>query len=100
MTAPNGRRPGRVTTEVPTLPRRPSCEAVKLKCFACDRVLKKPHAVYTADDGGQRQFVGPECFQHVVAAGHAGYRPPLGGPRLYAARPAEATLGLSSDAAD
>lgn len=67
--------------------------SVKPKCYACNRVLKKPHAVYTADDGGQRQFVGPECFQHVLAAGDAGYEPPLGGPRLYAARPAQATPG-------
>jgi hypothetical protein len=73
---------------------------VKLRCYACDRALKKPREVYTADDGGQRQFVGPECFQHVVAAGDAGYQPPLGGPRIYAARSAEAPLGLSSDAAE
>lgn len=72
---------------------------VKLKCYACDRVLKKPHAVYTGDDGGQRQFVGPECFQHVLAAGATGYQPPKGGPRLYATRPDDAVLGLISETA-
>lgn len=72
---------------------------VKPRCYACDRVLKRPHAVYTADDGGQCQFVGPECFLHVLAAGATGYSPPKGGPRLFATRPAGAVLGLTSDAA-
>lgn len=72
---------------------------VKLKCYACDRVLKKPHTVYTGDDGGQRQFVGAECFQHVLAAAATGYQPPKGGPRLYATRPTDAVSGLTSDAA-
>jgi hypothetical protein len=61
----------------------------KQKCYACDRAMKGGrHVVYTADDGGQRQFVGPDCYMHVQAAGPAGYQPPLGGPRLYAAPPA------------
>lgn len=72
--------------------------SVKPKCYACNRALKKPHAVYTADDGGQRQFVGPECFQHVLAAGDAGYQPPLGAPCLYAARPAQAPMGIVGSA--
>ena len=42
--------------------------------------------VYTADDGGQIQYVGPECFRKIKAAGSAGFQPPLGGPRLYIKR--------------
>lgn len=89
MSASNGRRSGRHTNEV--------VARVNLKCYACDRVLKKPHAVYTGDAGGQRQFVGPECFQYVLAAGAIGYQPPRGGPRLYPARPADAASGVKSN---
>jgi hypothetical protein len=51
-------------------------------CFACGRVLgKKPAMVDTLED--QTVFVGSECFKYIKAAGNAGWRPPLGGPRLY-----------------
>lgn len=61
---------------------------MKLRCYACDRTAKTAGAVvYTADDGGQRQFVGPDCYQQIQAAGSAGFQPPKGGPRLYIERP-------------
>jgi hypothetical protein len=61
---------------------------MKQRCYACDRAMKAAGAlVYTADDGGQRQFVGPDCYLQVQAAGSAGFQPPKGGPRLYAERP-------------
>lgn len=67
---------------------------MKLKCYACGRAMAGGrHVVYTADDGGQRQFVGPDCFAHVLEGGPAGYQPSLGGPRLYADAPADAAAG-------
>lgn len=51
------------------------------KCFACDRLLRKPYRVRCEDE--QFPFVGPECFKKVVKAGKDGYQPPKGGPRLF-----------------
>ena len=60
---------------------------MKQRYYACDRAMKPAGApVYTADDGGQRQFVGPDCYLQVQAAASAGFQPPRGGPRLYAER--------------
>ena len=44
--------------------------------------------VCSADDGGQRQFVRPDCYLQGQAAGYAGFHRPKDGPRLYAERPA------------
>lgn len=57
------------------------------KCFACNRSLRgrKPHLVDTRD--AQLVFVGPDCYEHVLAAGSRGYQPPRGGPRLYTISP-------------
>jgi len=52
------------------------------KCFACLRVLKQPKEVWTSDP--QMQWVGPECYKKIVAAGEQGYQPAIGGPRLFA----------------
>lgn len=52
------------------------------RCFACNRVLKSPKEVWTSDP--QMQWIGPECYRKVVAAGEQGYQPPTGGPRLFA----------------
>jgi len=58
-------------------------ERLKVRCFACDRVIQRkvPFQVDTRDD--QIVFVGPECYKLVMAAGATGYQPPKGGPRLY-----------------
>lgn len=55
----------------------------KLRCFACDHVIRRkvPYQVDTRD--AQIVFVGPECFRLVIAAGELGYQPPKGGPRLF-----------------
>ena len=56
--------------------------AVEERCFACGRKLgKKPLLVDTRD--GQLVYVGSECAKLIKAAGEKGYKPPLGGPRLY-----------------
>ncbi len=56
-------------------------------CYSCGKPMKSERfTVYTADDGGQIQYVGPECFRKIKAAGSAGFQPPLGGPRLYIKR--------------
>jgi len=52
------------------------------KCFACGRTLKGRRFLIDTRDS-QTAFVGPDCFGHVQAAGNEGYKPPLGGPRLY-----------------
>lgn len=53
-------------------------------CYACGRpMLGTGSRVLTEDDGHQRQYVGPDCYQHVVDAGELGYQPPKGGPRLF-----------------
>lgn len=52
-----------------------------LKCYACNRSIIAGFPVFTSD--GQRQFVGPDCFDLVRKAGQQGYQPPLGGPRLF-----------------
>ncbi len=55
------------------------------RCFACDRALgKNPKLVDTRDD--QTVYVGRECYKLVVAAGEAGYQPPIGGPKLWVLR--------------
>lgn len=68
------------------------CEALKgrdqvnvEKCFACGKSLgKKPHLVDTRD--AQTVYVGSECYKLIVLAEDKGYKPPQGGPRLYAMR--------------
>lgn len=60
------------------------------KCYCCDRRFRRnSHGqivnhpwVLTID--GQREQVGPDCYQKIVAKGADGYQPPLGGPRLFA----------------
>jgi hypothetical protein len=61
----------------------PSPGKARERCFACGRLIQRPdpHRADTRDD--QIVFVGPECYRMVVAAGEAGYQPPLGGPRLF-----------------
>ena len=57
-------------------------------CYACDRTLRiRPYKIYTSD--GQMQFVGPICYQAVKKSHLIGYRPRLGGPKLYLAAPKE-----------
>lgn len=56
------------------------------KCYACDKPMqdflqRHTHVVETED--GQRQRVGPDCFERIRSAGAIGYQPPLGGPRLF-----------------
>jgi hypothetical protein len=52
------------------------------KCFACGRKLKgEPKLADTRD--GQIVYVGPCCVKKIIAAGEAGYQPPLRGPKLY-----------------
>ncbi len=53
------------------------------KCFACGRRLgSNPYPADTRDD--QVVYVGSECYKLIKAAGEAGWKPPLGGPRLWA----------------
>lgn len=51
------------------------------RCFACNKVLRKPTPADTRD--GQTVFVGPECARKIEAAGDEGYQPAGGGPRLF-----------------
>jgi hypothetical protein len=54
------------------------------KCFACDKRLgANPKLVQSAVDS-QTMYVGSDCYKRILAAGEAGYQPPLGGPRLKA----------------
>lgn len=53
----------------------------KEHCFACGRRLGKAKLVDTRD--GQAVYVGPECYERVLAAGDKGYQPARGGPRLW-----------------
>ena len=57
------------------------------ECYACGRRLRPgpPRVAYLEDDGHRAVFVGPDCFRQVHAAPADGYRPPRGGPRLFAA---------------
>lgn len=52
------------------------------RCAACGRILGQK---FEADprDGNGPVFVGPDCHKRIVKAGHAGFAPPNGGPRLY-----------------
>jgi hypothetical protein len=53
-----------------------------VKCFACDKKLGlNPKLVQSAVDE-QTMYVGSDCYKRILAAGEAGYQPPLGGPRL------------------
>ena len=59
------------------------------RCFACNRKLgRNPATADTRED--QTVVVGRDCYASIVAAGDAGYQPPLGGPRLYALTDARA----------
>jgi hypothetical protein len=74
-------------------------------CFVCGRRLNSgPYGrpfnhptVITID--GQRPAVGHDCARKVANAGEEGYRPPLGGPRvwteLYAPEEALAAAGIT-----
>ena len=49
------------------------------RCFACDRRLgRNPNIAICEDE--QSVFVGSECFKQI---GPSGWKPPMGGPRLY-----------------
>lgn len=59
------------------------------KCFACGRSFRENsygrvvfHPVALTIDG-QCVFVGHDCHRKICAAGHTGYQPSLGGPRLW-----------------
>lgn len=55
------------------------------QCYACGKpIIPPPQEVYTSD--GWVQWVGPECFRRIQQGGKRGYKPPLGGARLYARR--------------
>ena len=56
------------------------------ECYPCRRRLRPgpPREVYLEDDDHRAVFVGPDCFRQVQAAPADGYRPPRGGPRLFA----------------
>ena len=56
------------------------------ECYVCGRRLRPcpPREVYLEDDGHRAVFVGPDCFRKVHSAPADGYRPPRGGPRLFA----------------
>lgn len=60
----------------------------KEKCYACGRPMKPGPTsvltVYLVDDDHRPVHVGPDCFRHVHRAASSGYRPPHGGPRLFA----------------
>lgn len=59
-----------------------------LRCFACNRTIKRlaPRCADTRD--GQWVYVGEECSKLVERAGEEGWQPPKGGPRLYPMPPA------------
>ena len=54
--------------------------------YACGRRLRPgpPREGYLDDDDHRAVFVGPDCFRKVHSAPADGYRPPRGGPRLFA----------------
>ncbi len=55
---------------------------VKYKCFTCEKkITGKTNFVTTKY--GQTVFVDPICYKKIVESGELGYKPPLGGPRLY-----------------
>lgn len=57
-----------------------------MKCYACDKPMQEfmRSQTFTVEtEDGQRQFVGPDCFERIRTAGAIGYQPPLGGPRLF-----------------
>ena len=53
------------------------------RCFACDRVIRRPTPFLADTRDDQVVHVGPECLRKIEAAGDAGYQPPAGVPRLY-----------------
>jgi hypothetical protein len=56
------------------------------RCFACDKpITSKQHKVFCVDD--QSPVVGSDCFRKIKKAKMAGYKPPKGGPSLYAEKP-------------
>lgn len=61
-------------------------ESSELRCYACHRRIKAPEAwqAYLEDDDHAPVYIGPDCFKRVDAAGADGYKPPKGGPRLFA----------------
>lgn len=56
------------------------------ECYACGRRLRPgpPREAYLEDDDHRPVFVGPDCLRKVRSAPADGYRPPRGGPRLFA----------------
>ena len=75
-----------------TLQPRAPAKPVTAPCFVCGRGLRgKGWTVYCTDEQAPR--VGPDCYKKVVAAGEAGYQPPLGGPRVWAVMEHAKTVG-------
>lgn len=65
------------------------------RCGACGKPLvQPPHQVDTRD--GQVVYVGPECARHIANAGTRGWKPPLGGPKLYPVRESVADTLITS----
>jgi len=65
-------------------------DPLRLKCFACGLSIGKrdPEADLVDTRDGQMVWVGSACHRRVIAAGEAGYQPPLGGPHYSGCLPA------------
>lgn len=63
-------------------------DAGRLRCYACDAVLKpgKPGTTlgyFVRTEDSQLHVVGRECYDWIVKGAETGYQPPKGGPRLF-----------------
>lgn len=55
-------------------------------CYCCGKLMKyRTAAIYTSD--GQPQWVGLDCYKHIVSAGKIGFQPKRGGPKLFKENP-------------
>lgn len=54
-----------------------------LRCFACDRVIRRatPLIAHCLDE--QEVYVGTECMKKIESAASEGWQPAKGGPRLF-----------------
>ena len=53
------------------------------KCFACGKKLLKGQIARVDTRDEQIVEVGPTCYHKVILSGDIGYKPPLGGLRLW-----------------
>jgi hypothetical protein len=76
------------TAEFPAVQWTDPTNAINLgKCYACGKsfmVEASLRLASLADDDGRLVYVGSDCHRKIEQAGTRGYRPPGGGPTLYA----------------